>query len=69
MTKRIGLSLVGLLAVLICHAPGTEMPTSIDCPNANAGPTEVSVGIWIIDISNIDSAQQSFTAEIALVLR
>jgi Neurotransmitter-gated ion-channel ligand binding domain/Neurotransmitter-gated ion-channel transmembrane region len=69
MTKRIGLSLVSLLAVLILHSHGAEMPTAIDRPSADAGPTDISVGIWIVDISNIDSAQQSFTAEIALVLR
>jgi hypothetical protein len=69
MTKRIGLSLVSLLAMLILQAHGAEMPTVIDRPGADAGPTDVSVGIWVVDISKIDSAEQSFTAEIALVLR
>jgi len=69
MTKPIGFSLVTILAMSILHVRGAEAPTVIDRPAADAGPTEVSVGIWIVDISNIDSAQQSFTAEIALVLR
>src|SRR6266571_6109850 len=29
----------------------------------------LTVGIWVADISNIDSAQQNFTAELAVVLR
>src|SRR5436190_22401169 len=69
MTNRIGFSLVTILAISILQVRGAEVPTVIDRPAADAGPTEVSVGIWIVDISNIDSAQQSFTAEIALVLR
>src|SRR5437016_12582858 len=50
-------------------ARGAEMPTVIDRPRAQDGPTQVSVGIWIADITSIDSAQQSFTAEIAVVWR
>jgi Neurotransmitter-gated ion-channel ligand binding domain len=69
MTKKIYLSLVGLLAMSILHGHGAEMPAVIDRPGAADGPTQVSIGIWIVDISNIDSAQQSFTAEIAVVLR
>ena len=45
------------------------MPPLIDRPNADSGPTEISVGMWVVDISSIDSAQQTFTAEIAVVLR
>lgn len=45
------------------------MPPLIDRPNADSGPTEISVGMWVADISSIDSAQQTFTAEIAVVLR
>jgi Neurotransmitter-gated ion-channel ligand binding domain/Neurotransmitter-gated ion-channel transmembrane region len=41
----------------------------IERPASGNGPTQVSVGIWIVDISKIDSAEQSFTAEVALVLR
>jgi len=41
----------------------------IERPGADDGPTRVSIGIWMVDITSIDSAQQSFTAEMALVLR
>src|SRR4029077_964503 len=67
--KKIRCLLVVLLAMLIFHARGAEMPTVIDRPRAQDGPTQVSVGIWIADITSIDSAQQTFTAEIAVVLR
>jgi hypothetical protein len=69
MIKRIGLSLVSLLALLTLPAHGAEMAAVIDRPGADNGPTQVSIGIWIIDINSIDSAQQSFTAEVAVVLR
>ncbi len=45
------------------------MPPLIDRPNADSGPTEISVGMWVADISSIDSAQQTFAAEVAVVLR
>src|ERR1700736_4708477 len=67
MIKRF--SLVTLLVMSILHARGTEMPVVIDRPAAADGPTQVSIGIWIVDVSNIDSAQQSFTADIAVVLQ
>ena len=41
----------------------------IDRPGADDGPTQISIAIWIVDISKIDSAEQSFTAEAAIVLR
>ena len=69
MTKKIYLSLVSLLAISILDAGGAEMPAVIERPGADDGPTRVSIGIWMIDITSIDSAQQSFTAEMALVLR
>ena len=69
MIKRIGFSLLTILAMSILQVRGAEAPTVIDRPAADAGPTEISVGIWIVDINNIDSAQQNFTADIAVVLR
>jgi len=45
-----------------------ETSALIERPSANSGPTQISVGFWVVDISNIDSAQQSFTADIAAVL-
>src|SRR5438034_11452510 len=67
--KRIHFPLLVLFATSIRLALGSEAPALIDRPNADSGPTQISVGIWLADISNIDSAQQSFTAEIAVVLR
>src|SRR5262249_37464077 len=57
------------VAMSILHAQGAEAPGLIERPAAESGPTEVSVGIWVVDISKIDSAEQSFTADIAMVLR
>jgi hypothetical protein len=57
------------VAVSILHARSAEIPAVIDRPNADDGPTQVAIGIWVVDISKIDSAEQSFTAEVAVVLR
>src|SRR5204863_3877279 len=67
--KRIRFPLLVVFALSIRLTLGSEAPTLIDRPNADSGPTQISVGIWVADISNIDSAQQTFTAEIAVVLR
>jgi hypothetical protein len=66
--KRILLLLV-FVAMSIQLAHGAETPALIERPAPGNGPTQVSVGIWIVDISNIDSAQQTFTGDIAIVLR
>ena len=57
------------LATSIQFALGAETPSVIDRPAGDAGPTQVSVGVWIVDITKIDSAEQSVTAEVAIVLR
>ena len=69
MALRRFLLIAGFLAGSIHFAGSAEMPTLIERPDANSGPTRVSVGIWIVDITNIDSAQQIFTADMAVVLR
>jgi hypothetical protein len=66
---RIHFPVLVLVAMSIEAALGADLPAVIDRPRAQDGPTQVSVGIWIADITSIDSAQQSFTAEIAVVLR
>ena len=63
------LLLAGLFVTSVELAHSSEAPALIDRPNADSGPTQISVGIWVADISNIDSAQQNFTAEVAVVLR
>jgi Neurotransmitter-gated ion-channel ligand binding domain/Neurotransmitter-gated ion-channel transmembrane region len=67
--KRIHFLLVVLFVVSIQVAWSADAPAVIDRPSADDGPTQISVGIWIVDITSIDSAQQSFTAEVAIVLR
>jgi hypothetical protein len=60
------------VALLLASAPlarGSETPALIERPDAGSGPTEISVLIWVVDIHGIDSAQQSFTADIVVVLR
>jgi len=60
---------VVFVAMSIQLVRSAETPTLIERPASGNGPTQVSVGIWMVDISNIDSAQQTFTAEVAVVLR
>src|SRR6266480_1267736 len=67
--KRIRFPLLMLFGLSIRLTLGSEAPALIDRPNVDSGPTQISVGIWVADISNIDSAQQNFTAELAVVLR
>lgn len=69
MTERLWFLVVSVLSMSIFHVRGADLPAVIDRPITGGGPTQVSVGIWIADITSIDSAQQSFTAEIAVVLR
>jgi hypothetical protein len=61
--KRISLLLLLIFAVSIAIGRSAETLGLIERPAAETGPTQVSVGIWIVDISKIDSAEQSFTAE------
>ncbi len=58
-----------LVAMSIQLVRSAETPALIERPASGNSPTQVSVGIWIVDISKIDSAEQSFTAEVAVVLR
>ncbi|HWY51785.1 MAG TPA: hypothetical protein VNW72_09900 [Chthoniobacterales bacterium] len=60
---------VVFVAMSIQLVRGAETPAVIDRPGSGNSPTQVSVGIWVVDISNIDSAQQHFTADIAVVLQ
>jgi hypothetical protein len=67
--KRILLRFFVLFVMSSQVARSAETPALIDRPAAGAGLTQVSVGIWIVDITNIDSAQQNFTADLAIVFR
>jgi len=66
-TRR--LLLAGFLDCSIHLARSSETPALIERPNADVGPTQVSVAIWFVDINSIDSAQQTFTADVFVVLR
>jgi hypothetical protein len=67
--NRVRFSWLVFFAVPIQIAGSAEVPAAIERRAVEAGPTQVSVGIWVVDITNIDSAQQNFTADIAVVLR
>lgn len=63
------LMVAGFLAVAVQGSRGAETPTAIDRPNADSGPTQVSVAMWIVDINSIDSAEQTFSADVFIALR
>ena len=65
--KRILFVIIAAMSIQLVRSAETSAP--IERPEAEKGPTQVSLGIWIVDITNIDSAQQNFTADIAVVLR
>jgi hypothetical protein len=67
--KRIVFLLFVSVAMSIQLVRSAEPPALIERPGSGDGPTQVFVGIWIVDINSIDSAQQNFTADIAIVLR
>jgi hypothetical protein len=69
IARRKLLPIAGFLLVSIQLAHSSETPALIERPNTNAGPTQISVQMWVVDIHNIDSAQQNFGADIAVVLR
>ncbi|MGH8100055.1 MAG: hypothetical protein ACREIW_02065 [Chthoniobacterales bacterium] len=60
---------VVFVALSIQLGRSAETPALIERPASGNDPTQVSVGIWIVDINSIDSAQQTFTGDIATVLR
>jgi hypothetical protein len=66
--KRISSLFLFIFGVSMANGWSAETPGLIERPAAEGGPTQVSVGIWVVDISKIDSAEQSFTAEVAVVL-
>jgi hypothetical protein len=59
----------GILAASMQFGHTAERPALIDRPSADSGPTQISVAIWVVDITKIDSAEQSFTADVVFVLQ
>ncbi|MEK6263147.1 MAG: hypothetical protein AABP62_31605, partial [Planctomycetota bacterium] len=52
-----------------CAELPVALPSEAQRPGAESGPTRVSVGIWVADISQIDSVAQTFSANLGIVLR
>ena len=48
--------------------PGPEQYSS-QRPRASEGPTPVGVGVLLVDLVSLDDVDQSFTADVALILR
>jgi hypothetical protein len=64
-----GILVVVFAAMSIHLVRCDETPALIERPASGNSPTQISVGIWVVDINSIDSAQQNFTADIAVVLQ
>ena len=68
--------LVALVLTLFVAAPVWAQPDeaqtfdtmTLPRPDPEAGPTRVDVGIYVVDISKVDSVDQSFTADFAIRL-
>ncbi len=65
---------VGLFALVLFFAPRARsepvpLPPAPARPGAASGPTKVQVAAWFVDISQIDSAAQTFTANLVLAVR
>lgn len=64
------------LALVFGMLAGSAVPAASDCqppaeaaaerPAAGAGPTPVEVGVYVIDVSEIDDVSQSFSADLYL---
>lgn len=64
-------ALFGLLTVLIgtALAAPVPLPPAPERPDAASGPTRVAVTAWFADILKIDSAAQTFTINMVLLMR
>ena len=65
-------ALFGLLAFALSAwgaTPPSPLPPTPPRPEAEAGPTKVTYVIWIGDITQIDSAAQTFSANLVLFVR
>lgn len=71
LTRTIGLMVLLLLPVHQGYGADVPVPLPSEAvrPGAESDPTRVSVGIWVADISRIESVAQTFTANLAVVLR
>ena len=64
------LSVVAIAVAVTATALATETVTiDADRPDAESGPTRVEVFLYLIDLTKIDGASQSFTADLFVVTR
>ncbi len=69
--RRLGRLLLAatlLSPVLAVHSAPQPLPPAPARPGAEAGPTQVQIAAWFADILRIDSAAQTFTVNLALLL-
>jgi hypothetical protein len=65
-----GLLLAGIISPALRGADGPPaLPPVPPRPGAAEGPTEVGYAVWIVDVTRIDSADQTFEAGLVVVLR
>lgn len=57
------------LGEVYCADLPVPLPSASAPSGADSGPTRVSVGVWITDISRIDSVSQTFSASLAVTMR
>jgi len=63
---------LSILASLPASVTGSDLPPGYDRfvpPNPEAGPTPVHVGVFVIDLIEIDDIHQSFTASLYFDVR
>jgi len=65
-----GLALALLLPPAGGHCADPTAPTESDVgrPGADSGPTRVSIGVWVSDVTQINSVAQTFSASLLLAL-
>lgn len=72
MSRVRWLSFLCVAVAFLCggHARGSvPIPPSPKRPDADAGPTKVTYGVWIGDVTKIDSVAQTFSANVMVLLR
>src|SRR5256886_2327716 len=67
--KRFRFPLLVVFALSIRLTLGSHAPALTDRPHADSGTSESAVGMWVVNISSIDSDEQYFAGELAVVLR
>ena len=62
-------SVIVLFGFLLMPGMSAQAEEFFSRPEAAAGPTNVEVGIWVVDIDSIDSVQQNFIANIFILMK